>query len=83
MYYLNRTSIAAFIDYEKKCYYQNDSISSTGILEITKYDTINRIISGRFSFNANKYYIDNITSIENCTSSITIAEGRFDMKFPQ
>lgn len=55
----------------KNGYYSSDIINN-GILSISKYDTINNIISGTFNFSA----IDNNTFSE----TININEGRFDLK---
>ncbi len=46
----------------------------TGKVEITKTDTINRIVSGVFEFNA--------VNINPSSQPITITEGRFDIKIP-
>lgn len=72
--------IAKFIDEESNCYYQTDSISSTGTLEITKYDSINKIVSGNFSFKALKFNPDNNENIISCDSIVSITDGRFDIK---
>jgi hypothetical protein len=61
------------------CYYQSSS-KFPGELTITKYDTINKIVSGRFSFKA----VFNFTqgNERDCdTTLIDISEGRFDLKY--
>jgi Family of unknown function (DUF6252) len=70
---------AKFTNAVTNCYYQTDSISATGTLEITKYDTINNVISGLFNFKATKITSNNIASKGNCDSTINITEGRFDI----
>ncbi len=72
---------AKFADGITNCYYQTDSISSKGTLEITKFDSINKIVSGQFSFIAFKYKPTTIAVIGNCDSTINITEGRFDIKY--
>jgi hypothetical protein len=61
------------------CYYQSSS-NYTGQLIITKFDTINKIVSGRFSFKA--MFVEAQASDGICDSSIiNITEGRFDLKY--
>ncbi|MDP4275216.1 MAG: DUF6252 family protein [Bacteroidota bacterium] len=72
-----------FLDKIDNCYYKTDSLSATGTLEITKYDTINKIVSGLFNFKALRYNPDNNTIIENNDSSVQITQGRFDIKYRQ
>lgn len=43
----------------------------TGSVNVTRYDTINRIISGTFEFTAG--------STDNTANPITVTEGRFDV----
>ena len=45
-----------------------------GMVNVTKLDTLNKIISGTFSFTLYSYTSQN-------TDSMVITEGRFDMKF--
>ncbi|MGE0076606.1 MAG: DUF6252 family protein [Bacteroidales bacterium] len=81
IYKLNSLNcFAQFNDDVKNCYYKTDSISSTGILEITKYDSVNKIVSGRFNFRASKY-ITNVAACNTCDSTINIIEGRFDINY--
>jgi len=70
---------AKFINNITSCYYQADSISASGELEITKFDTLNNIISGLFNFKATKFNSINIVSKGNCDSTLSITEGRFDI----
>lgn len=73
---------AGFNDMVDSCYYTTDSISSTGTLEITKFDTINYIVSGIFNFKASKYSnLGKLLSKGTCDSTINITEGRFDFKY--
>ncbi|MFN6944414.1 MAG: hypothetical protein ACK4ND_05665 [Cytophagaceae bacterium] len=55
-----------------KCIYETDSIQYDGLVEITKLDTINHIVSGRFHFTANS---------EDC-GKVEVTEGRFDVRYP-
>lgn len=55
------------IDSVSKIYYTNDTIG--GQVEITKFDTINQIVSGIFFFNA----VNDIGQI------VDISDGRFDV----
>ncbi len=75
-YDLNNAS-AGFNDVGDNCYYQTDSMSSMGTLEITKFDTVNYIVSGIFNFKAIKL----TASTGNCDSTINVTEGRFDIKY--
>lgn len=77
----NEKCMAAYGNSTANCYYRTDSITSIGTLEITKFDSINNIISGRFSFNASKFLIVGTVSDESCDSTVTITEGRFDIKY--
>jgi len=47
------------------------SASYTGIIQVSRYDTAAKIISGTFSFNALNLY--------NAPQPITVTEGRFDV----
>lgn len=82
IYNLNSdNSFAQFYEYDNDCYYKTDSISSTGTLEITKYDPTNKIVSGIFNFKAAKFSSSYLTiSKGSCDSIVTITEGRFDIK---
>jgi hypothetical protein len=54
---------------------ENEWITSdqfTGSVVVTRFDTVNNIISGTFDFTAG--------SIDNTADPITITEGRFDIK---
>ena len=55
-------------------YYVTDN-EHTGQIIITKLDTVNKIISGKFNFNAIQSCV-----YKNCTSTI-ILDGQFDVKF--
>ena len=48
---------------------------------MTKYDKINKIVSGDFNYKALKYSSasSDILSNENCDSIVNITEGRFDI----
>jgi len=74
---------AYFEDLNKICFYQSDSSILSGTLEITKFDTIQKIISGRFNFKFIKYFVpykgDSVNG--DCTSIISITQGRFDYIF--
>lgn len=48
------------------------SATSTGTVTITRFDTVNFIISGTFQFNALNLY--------NTPEPLTVTEGRFDIK---
>ncbi|MDX9854427.1 MAG: DUF6252 family protein [Tenuifilaceae bacterium] len=60
------------------CEYRSTALGQ-GELTITKLDTTNRIISGRFSFEATLFDAQNPDC--SCASSFSITEGRFDMKY--
>jgi hypothetical protein len=49
------------------------SSSSTGSVTITRIDTVAKIVSGNFHFNAMNLY--------NAPEPLTVTEGRFDLKF--
>lgn len=76
----NNECIASFSDRETDCYYQT-YLHYIGKLEITKFDSVKKIISGRFNFKAFIYNADTINSAGTCDSSITITEGRFDIHY--
>jgi len=63
------------------CYYKTDSESLNNYIEITKFDTVNYIISGRFEFTAFKFQIEGLDSSSECDSIKKITEGRFDIKY--
>jgi len=73
--------LAVFGDLSTGCYYHTDSLTSTGILEITKFDTINRIVSGRFNFIPVKFNPSVGGIVGKCDSTVSITEGRFDLKY--
>jgi hypothetical protein len=56
------------------CWYKTNLLDQTGIVNITHFDTINKIVSGNFSFKA-KLFIGSFDS----TSIIDVSEGRFDV----
>lgn len=61
---------------ERRFMPKNDWITTpqhTGSVNITKFDSVNRIISGTFQFTA--------ASTDNTTSPLTVSDGRFDLKF--
>ncbi|KAA9331736.1 DUF6252 family protein [Adhaeribacter soli] len=55
---------------DNNCEYETDSLN-TGTLEITRLDSINYIVSGRFSFSVTK---------PGC-GTVHITDGRFDVKY--
>lgn len=57
---------------QSNCYYTTDNLN-TGTLEITRLDTINRIVSGRFAF----------TAADPGCGTMPITEGRFDVVYNQ
>lgn len=59
-------------DLPTNCTYFTDTLNNTGHLYITKFDTINRIISGTF---------DMILAKDSC-GDINITDGRFDIRYP-
>lgn len=79
----NYNQLGRFFDKINNCYYKTDSLSATGTLEITKYDSINKIVSGRFDFKALKYNPGNNVIIEKCDSAVQITQGRFDINYLQ
>ena len=65
---------SVIINYQKpvgQLYYNYNYYSKVEKLEITKLDTVNKIIAGIFEF----------TLYKSVTDSIKITEGRFDLKF--
>ena len=58
-------------------YFTNDKY--TGSVTLTKFDTINKIVSGRFSFKAKR----EISGSKDCKCDtvISITDGRFDFKY--
>ena len=52
-------------------YYRHPPGDSTGILNLTKLDTVNRIISGTFAFRLYNTWGD----------SVTVTDGRFDVTY--
>jgi len=61
---------------ERRFMPRNDWITTsqhTGIVNISKFDSVNKIISGTFQFSA--------TSTDNTTSPLTVSDGRFDVRF--
>ena len=89
LFYFNASEChASFIngiDYDPNaCYYVTDTTQIVGTLEISKYDTIQKTLSGRFNFKAHKYYHTNSngdTIMGNCDSIITVTQGRFDIHY--
>ena len=71
-YLLNNsdTQQVNFTDFNNHCDYYTDSLN-TGRLTITRLDTINGIISGRFDFKVKQ---------TGCPD-IEVSEGRFDYKY--
>lgn len=65
---------AIYNDNIKNYIFRTDSLIYTGSLEITKFDTIEKILSGRFNFKA-KLDLPTVDSV------ITISDGRFDFRF--
>jgi hypothetical protein len=88
LYSFNSSSCqASFTNGFKKsvgCYYTSDTTKDIGTLEITKYDTIQKILSGKFNFILHKIYhtTSNGDTIKgSCDSIITITQGRFDLRY--
>ena len=61
-----------FVDNAKLCVYESGLGRYKGFAEVTRFDQINRIYSGRFRFIA--------LGSSNC-GEVDIREGRFDVKF--
>ncbi|OBX26570.1 hypothetical protein LX77_00850 [Gelidibacter algens] len=72
-YILNNNSLmkGQYYNDEENCFYFTNQ-SHTGFLKITKLDKINFIVSGSFEFQSVS---------EDCTDSIKITDGRFDLKY--
>ena len=51
--------------------YNTDSLN-TGAITITKFDTINHIVSGTFYFKA---------KLEDGTETVNVTDGRFDISY--
>ena len=64
---------AIYGDNIKNYIFRTDSLAYTGTLEITKFDTIKKILSGRFEFRA-KLDLPTVDSV------VTITDGRFDFR---
>jgi len=80
-YYFNTSTCnASFSDLLNRSYFQTDSTQNWGTLEITKYDTIQKKVMGRFSFRAPRSYFNDTTKIKK-DSIITITEGRFNIMY--
>lgn len=65
------------ISYEYHYNYK-DFPELTGVLEITKLDKINHIISGRFNFEG--YYIS-YSGVYDFSKKTSVTDGRFDIKY--
>jgi len=72
-----------FHDLKNDCYYRVDTVLSSGVVEIIKVDTINKIVSGIFNYKAVKYSFVSmgLVSKGSCDSIVNITDGRFDIKF--
>jgi hypothetical protein len=84
LYNMKSTAIQAGLsNATNQCYYRTDTSQNVGMLEITKYDTIQKIISGRFNFNVHLYYHQSFNDNSNDTfkTILTITEGRFDIHY--
>jgi hypothetical protein len=81
--YIMNTDMTLPVSYANYGYYvkrnvspQDEWITSsthTGVVMLTKVDTVNRIISGTFSFEG--------VSLYNAPQTISITDGRFDVKY--
>ncbi len=69
VYNFDSENINAYYRKGESYYYTNDSLG--GILEITKLDSINFILSGKFKFKA----------VDLNNNVVTIDSGRFDVKY--
>jgi len=58
-------------------YYTTDEYK--GSVTLTKFDTINQIVSGKFSFKAKRRITE--SSDCYCDTIVTITDGRFDLKY--
>jgi len=84
LYYFNSSKCSAsFFDIKQKCIFNTDSTLNWGTLEITKYDTIQKKVMGRFSFKAkrNHFYYGADTIKYDKDSVITITDGRFNIMY--
>jgi len=83
LYYFNSLkSSASFIDIKQRCLFTTDSTLNWGTLEITKYDTVQKKVMGRFSFKAPSGIYGGVDTIKrNKDSIITITEGRFNIMY--
>ena len=80
LYYFNSSKCSAtFLDIKHKYSFNTDSTLNWGTLEITKYDTLQKRVMGRFSFKAKLYNGDTIKYDKD--SIITITEGRFNIMY--
>lgn len=62
-------------DFRPDKYYYTD-YQNSGSITFTRFDTVNRIYSGTFSFKATRYVA---TNVANSTDVIRITDGRFDV----
>lgn len=69
IYNIDSRNIDAYYRKGELFYYTNDSLG--GVLEITKLDSINFIVSGKFKFKA----------INSDNSIVVVDSGRFDLKY--
>ena len=84
LYYFNSSKCSAsFFDIKQRCIFNTDSTLNWGTLEITKYDTIQKKVMGRFSFKAkrNHFYYGVDTIKYDKDSIITITDGRFNIMY--
>lgn len=82
VYFLNSLQCQAYFGDEiNNCFYKTDTVQYSGKLEITKIDSINYIVAGRFSFKASKYINVLYTINGQCDSSVTITDGRFNIEY--
>lgn len=61
---------ALYSDLSSSCYFYTDEMHSGQIL-ISKFDSINRVVAGKFSFDAN----------DTVCGGVHITEGRFDLRY--
>ena len=73
IYKLNDLKVgSATFDYSIKCNYNRDSsVYRNGILDVTKFDLLSKIISGTFEFSL----------VRSSCDTLKVTQGRFDMKF--
>ena len=85
LYFFNASECNGYmIDEYTGCNYETDTNKVVGTLEISKYDTVKKNLSGRFNFKAHKFYHTNAngdTLKGTCDSIITITQGRFDILY--